>query len=228
MKNNIIKKQIWKQIIKQIYKRNGTVIFYTQPEKKKAFNLNKRIKKETELHLSDSEACQIYMTVKSIHKVKGDVAEAGVYKGGSAKIICESKGEKTLHLFDTFKGLPEIGNFDDKEHFKKGQYNATCEEVKDYLKDYNRIIFHKGLFPETAESVKNKTFSFVHLDLDLYQSTKDALNFFYPRMNEGAIMITHDYSSVPGVKKAFDEFFKNKITPIIQLSGSQCIIVKIN
>ena len=50
-------------------------------------------------------------------------------------------------------------------------------------------------------------FSFVHLDVDLYQSTKDGLAWFYPRLNRGGILISHDYSNADGVRKAFDEFF---------------------
>ncbi len=49
-------------------------------------------------------------------------------------------------------------------------------------------------------------------------------------MQKGGVIMSHDYvasdGSITGVKKAFDEFFKNKPEPIIELSGSQCIIVK--
>lgn len=46
-------------------------------------------------------------------------------------------------------------------------------------------------------------------------------------MNKGGIIITHDYINAIGVRKAFDDFFKDKVEPIIELSGSQCLIVKI-
>ena len=42
------------------------------------------------------------MAVKATRKLSGDIAEVGVYRGGSAMIICEAKGNKKLHLFDTF------------------------------------------------------------------------------------------------------------------------------
>ncbi len=45
-------------------------------------------------------------------KIKGELAEVGVYKGGSAKLICEAKGNSILHLFDTFEGLPNVGEND--------------------------------------------------------------------------------------------------------------------
>jgi hypothetical protein len=62
--------------------------------------------------------------------------------------------------------------------------------------------------------------------VDLYKTTLDALEFFYPRMNPGGVIMSHDYIRC-GVKKAFDEFFKDKPEPIIQLIDSQSLIVKI-
>jgi hypothetical protein len=64
------------------------------------------IKTETEMLLSDWEAFQIFRAVKQTSKINGDIAEVGVYRGGSSKLICEAKGNKRLHLFDTFEGLP--------------------------------------------------------------------------------------------------------------------------
>src|SRR5689334_9943153 len=49
------------------------------------------------------EGYMIYSAVQRTSKVPGDVAEVGVFRGQSARIICEAKGEKVLHLFDTFQ-----------------------------------------------------------------------------------------------------------------------------
>ena len=156
---------------------------------------------------------------KKPKKIKGDIAEVGVYKGGSAKLICEAKGDKPLHLFDTFEGLPKVSKFDDRK-LLKGMFNAPLEDVKRIiLKKYRNVFFYKGLFPETAQLVKNKLFSFVHLDVDLYKSTKSCLEFFYPRINKGGIIISHDFG-LRGVRKAFDEFFKDKPELIIEIPGS--------
>jgi hypothetical protein len=170
------------------------------------------------------QAEKIYLAVIATKKVPGDIAEAGVYQGGSARLICEAKGDKPLHLFDTFEGLPEVAHIDDGFH--KGQFKESLENVKRYLVRYENVYFHKGLIPSTFDPIKDISFSFVHLDVDLYESTLNCLNFFYPRMTEGGVIISHDYPSAAGVKKAFDEFFKDKPEPIIQISGSQCLIVK--
>jgi O-methyltransferase len=46
-------------------------------------------------------------------------------------------------------------------------------------------------------------------------------------MNRGGIIISHDYINAVGVRKAFDEFFEDKLEPIIEMSGSQCLIAKV-
>lgn len=210
-----------------ISSKNGVIIYYNDPERAKILDLIRQVKNETEMLLRDNEAYQIFMAVKRTGKINGDIAEVGTYRGGSAKLICEAKGNKTLHLFDTFEGLPSLCHLDDSKQFHKGQFSALIEDVRNYLKKYQNVHFYKGLFPSTAEPVKNKRFSFVHLDLDLYEATITSIEFFYPRMNKGGIIISHDYISAPGVRKAFDDFFKDKLEPIIEMSGSQCLIVKL-
>ena len=185
-----------------------------------ALDVITEIKKETELLLTDLEASQIYTAVKKTEKIDGSVAEVGTYKGGSAKIIREAT-KKPLHLFDTFEGLPEISHNDSSTQHHRGQYAASYDSVKNYLKGYPDIHFYKGLFPSTAQPVKDMQFSFVHLDVDIYGSTLDCLEFFYPRMSRGGVIISHDYPNAVGVKKAFDEFFEHKPEIVIRPLGTR-------
>jgi len=103
----------------------------------------------------------------------------------------------------------------------------SLENVKNYLKKYSNFYIYKGLFPNTSKPIKNKKFSFVNLDVDIYESTLNCLKFFYPRMSIGGIIISHDYNTIRGVRKAIDYFFKNKPETIIELSTSQGLVVKI-
>ena len=66
------------------------------------------------------------------------------------------------------------------------------------------------------------------MDGDIYESTLEGLRFFYPRMNKGGIILSHDYCSLgfPGVKRAFDEFMSDKPEPVIELWDSQALVVK--
>jgi hypothetical protein len=198
-------------------------------DRRKEFAKNlKKIRKETELLLEDIEAYHIYMAVKTTQKVPGDIAEVGVYKGGSAKIICSAKGDdKALHLFDTFEGLPKVEEIDMVWPFYEGKFAASYDSVREYLKDGSNVHFYKGIFPATSGPIKDTKFSLVNLDVDCYESTKQCLEFFYSRISPGGIIISHDYITAPGVKKAFDDFFEGKPEPVLETAGSQCLVVKI-
>jgi O-methyltransferase len=206
-----------------IESKGMVVVSYSDPERRRVIDLIARVRQETEMLLDINEAYQIVMAVKRTDKTEGDIAEVGVYKGGSAKLICEAKGSRRLHLFDTFEGIPRVEAVDD---YSVGQFAASLEGVRSCLEGYGDVYFYKGIFPDTVDAIRDARFSFVHLDVDTYRSTSDCLRFFYPRMNRGGVTISHDYMTVPGVRAAFDEFFRDKPEPIIEMSGSQCLIVK--
>lgn len=170
------------------------------------------------------EAFNIYSIARAQSKLRGDMAEVGVYKGFTASLISMAKGNRRLYLFDTFEGLPTVDN--KEEYFKKGQFPSNYIKVKKYLSKYKNVWINKGLFPKTAKPISKRNFSFVHLDVDIYKSTLDCLNFFYPHMIKGGIIISHDYSCAKGVKRAFINFFKNKTEDIIELSTTQCLVIK--
>jgi len=194
----------------------------------KIVNLLKSVKDEVDFAFYPYEAYTVYSIARSQSRLEGDMAEVGVYQGGSAKIICEAKNQRALHLFDTFAGLPKVSEKDmhfGVKYWKDGEFSNTSEgAVRDYLSRYKNVFFHKGRFPETANPVKDTKFSFVHLDVDLYQSTLDCLEFFYPHLIRGGVILTHDYHT-NGVQSAFKEYFQNKSIPVIELTGSQCLVI---
>jgi len=175
------------------------------------------------------ERYNLYSLALATARLPGVMAEAGVYRGGSAKLLCKVKGDTPLYLFDTFEGMPEVDKSIDPG-FGAGQFPASLELVQAYLKAFSNVHFYKGYFPASAlgQDPERQRYRFVHLDLDLYRSTYDALDFFYPRMVQGGIIVSHDYNQVhaPGVKKAFDEFFAGKTEPVIPLWETQCAMVK--
>lgn len=222
--------EIKNKIQKWLNKNHYALIHYKGP-RKIIIDYSLTLRKSNDMKLLVNEAYQIYMATKATEKIEGDIAEVGVYMGGSAKMICRAKGNKTLHLFDTFEGLPEVTEVDRKENYHKGQYFAPHEFVKESFKNEKNVKIYKGLFPDTAEPIKDKKFSYVNLDVDIYESTLNCLKYFYGRMSKGGIITSHDYitdgEEDGGVKKAFDEFFKDKPEPIILMSGSQCLVVKV-
>ncbi|HVP97638.1 TylF/MycF/NovP-related O-methyltransferase [Methanoregula sp.] len=207
--------------------QRGRLPHYGSTERKRFSSDLKKIRSDTDLLLEDIEAYQIYMATRITRKIPGDIAEVGVYKGGSAKIICSMKGDRILHLFDTFAGLPRVDDVDAVWPFYEGKFAASYDEVKAYLASEKNVHLYKGLFPDTSGPVQDKTFSLVNLDVDTYESTKKCLEFFYPRMNPGGMIVSHDYLTAPGVRKAVDEYFADKPEPVVETSASQCIVIKL-
>ncbi|MCA9201973.1 MAG: TylF/MycF/NovP-related O-methyltransferase [Pirellulaceae bacterium] len=174
-----------------------------------------------------NEAYLVNNLAASTITMDGDLAEIGVYEGSTARLLCALKGDKQLHLFDTFEGLPEGTTETEKFLYRKNQYLCSLESIQEYLKGFDNVHYYKGFFPDSAVDLDpDRKFCFVHMDVDLYQSTLDCLKFFYPRMLPGGIMLSHDYSVLAGVEQAFREFLADKPERLIELPTTQCMLIK--
>ncbi len=189
------------------------------------------IMKRVEGHtLVDVVRCyMLYQFAQQTAHLPGDVAEVGVYRGGTARLLSEALGRanKRIHLFDTFRGMPPTDP--DKDMHKEGDFNDTSlAEVKVFLEDLQNIEYYEGLFPETAGRIVDEVFSMVHVDVDIYKSVKECLNFFYPRMVSSGVMVFDDYGFItcPGAKRAVDEFFESRPEKPFYLPTGQCFIIK--
>jgi hypothetical protein len=168
----------------------------------------------------------IELKIIELYNIPFAIAEVGVYKGGTAKIIFDKmKKEHDLYLFDTFEGIPnksEHDNFVGIGDFGDSSYN----EVKK-LFNSNKVHIYKGIFPqETSKYIEKERFKLVHLDVDTYTSYKESLEFFYNKMIMYGCIIFDDYN-VPtclGATKAINEFFKDKKEKIQQKNNSYFII----
>ena len=123
------------------------------------------------------------------------VAEAGVFAGDFAKYINEYYPKRICHLFDTFSGFDkrDIDKEDGRSIAKEGDYSITSEQlVFDKMPCKDKVVIHKGYFPDTALNIKDK-FCFVNLDLDLYDPTYKGLCFFSEKMVHGGVILIHDY-----------------------------------
>jgi len=166
--------------------------------------------------------------IKLTDNLEGDVVECGVYEGASSLLMFKQlKGtNKKLHLFDSFEGL-SIPEAVDSNYWAEGDLSVSEQTVRNNLPKSENILYYKGWIPDKFNMVNEIKFSFVHLDVDLYQPTHDSLRFFYSKMVVGGIILCDDYGfdSCPGAKKALDEFFSNK-EKIINVPTGQAFIIK--
>lgn len=158
----------------------------------------------------------------------GAIAEIGVFRGGTAKLLASTCPDKPLHLFDTFEGMPDTDPNVDRH--RKGDFaDTSLEGVKGFLAGHDNVHFHQGFFPGTATPVADQRFALVYSDVDIYLSIKDCLEFFYPRLVTGGVIVFDDYEArnCPGVRKAIDEFLADKPERPLITARYQCAIFKL-
>ena len=170
--------------------------------------------------------------------------EFGIFRGFAfwyAQAVAVDLGLRGMRFFgfDSFAGLPEIEDKDAKEDFKKGQFAASKALVEQSLNlygvDWERTFlvpdyFSDSLTADLKARHQMRKCSICVVDCDLYEATRDALNFVGPIFNEKAFVVFDDwncYDADPdkGERKAFAEFLaKNpafKATPAKQF-GWNC------
>lgn len=176
-------------------------------------------------------------------KLEGDFAECGVWKGHSAFIISTILSQNgfsgEFHIFDSFEGglsekkdkdknlIHELSEKRIKE--ESDVFSSTEEEVNACLKGFKFYSLHKGWIPSRFNSVENRKFQFVHIDVDLYEPTRESLNFFYSRLVENGVIVCDDYglTQFPGAKRAVDEFLQeNKCKMFYEVPMGGCFIIK--
>lgn len=168
--------------------------------------------------------------LKLVAHLDGDVVECGCYKGASAHLMCEaSRGTARLvHLFDSFAGLPQPESCDG-DYWVEGGLRAGEDELHATLAGFDNYRAYKGWIPERFPEIADCRFRFLHIDVDLYRPTLDSLEFFYPRVQPGGIILLddHGFKSCPGAKQAADEFFAGKPERLAMLPTGQAFTVKL-
>jgi O-methyltransferase len=148
--------------------------------------------------------------------IQGAMAELGVYRGETSRLLHICAPERTLHLFDTFTGFPDGFTADKPDRFRA----TSVESVKQRIGDCSNVFLHVGIFPETALDVHAERFALVMLDADCYPSTRAGLEFFYPRTVPGGYIFLHDFNNPEsdwGVTRAATEFMANKPERLIEI-----------
>lgn len=172
----------------------------------------------------------LWQLLRLVEEVPGDTAECGVYKGASSWLICAATegSERTHHLFDSFEGLSEP-EASDGTYWRSGNLAASEDLVRRNLEPFiGRVEFHKGWIPERFPDVDGKTFAFVHVDVDLRSPTLQSVEFFYPRLAQGGILLCDDYAfaTCSGATAAIDAFLSDKPEKMISLDSGGGFFIK--
>ncbi|MGK0257143.1 MAG: O-methyltransferase [Candidatus Azotimanducaceae bacterium] len=167
--------------------------------------------------------------LKLVRNVPGDFSECGVFRGGSAHFMCAEAllSNKHVHLFDSFEGLSAPIDGEDN-HWSPGDLRIGEEEVRNNLAQFDNYSTYKGWIPERFGEVSETKFSLVHIDVDLQQPTGDAIEFFYPRLSTGGILLLDDHGSAmcPGARSVALDYFADQEETVLDLATGQGVVFK--
>lgn len=148
----------------------------------------------------------------------GVVVEIGVYKGDTLGALATMFPNRKFYGYDTFEGMPPVEARDN--YHKKGDFKDTSlEEVQARYTELPNITLVKGCYPK-SDYIDPKPVAQAHVDVDIYESTMNALEYLHTRMAPGGKIFCDDafQASTEGATIAFCEFAvkHNKIIRIAE------------
>jgi hypothetical protein len=174
----------------------------------------------------------VYNLLNSLHWASSEIAECGTYNGSSAYFMAlasqRSGKSRRIYLFDSFEGLSPPGAAD-ASYWQAGDLACAEEAVHRNLGGFRNIHIYRCWIPTQFSRVADTHFCFVHIDVDIYQPTRDSIEFFFPRLESGGMLVCDDYGfdSCPGARRAMDEFFAGRRERIIHLPTGQGLVIKL-
>ncbi|MEO9189942.1 MAG: TylF/MycF/NovP-related O-methyltransferase [Acetobacteraceae bacterium] len=179
---------------------------------RRKFALLRKIQRNVRNTSGGTTVEQLLLLAEELFKIppslKGDVVECGCWRGTSSaalSLVCALVGRK-LHVCDSFEGLPEPRN--DEERFdihagsgeryyvwEKGEYSGSLELVRNTISTYGDIsvcAFVKGYFRDSLKTFDPGPIVFVFEDADLASSVEDCLTYLWPIMPHGARFYSHE------------------------------------
>ncbi|HET9444493.1 MAG TPA: TylF/MycF/NovP-related O-methyltransferase [Acidimicrobiales bacterium] len=184
--------------------------------------------------LTPDRSYLLYELARAVSPLPGDMAECGVYTGGSAHLLAlaleAAAPATTLHLFDSFQGMPEAAD-PARDYHAPGDFSDTSEaRVRQRVAAFPSCRFHVGFMPATFDEVAGvDRYSFVHVDVDIYDSVKACCEWFWPRLTQGGAMVFDDYGFYPyrrAARAAVDEFFAGRHERPIALPTGQGLVLR--
>ncbi|MGH8618734.1 MAG: TylF/MycF/NovP-related O-methyltransferase [Burkholderiales bacterium] len=175
--------------------------------------------------------------------VDGAVAECGCFRGLSAYFLCAQERRRTpgydgkdFFRFDSFAGLSlpteedriadDLENADALRRMSHpGAFAASLADVREHLRDFPGVTLHPGWIPDAFEGLPERHYRFVNLDVDLFEPTHESLEYFYPRLAPGGLIVSDDYSW-PGARRAREDYAARVAAPLETTPLGQAILRK--
>jgi len=177
----------------------------------------------------------ILWAAKHASKLEGDFVECGAGFGLLSSAIVEYLDFKNINknffLIDTFEGLSDKYSTEEEKNRTGDLYtkvNPWHQEIVDMFSQYDNVHVTKGVIPDILNDLKIEKVSFLSMDMNSYIPEKDALEFFWPKLVSGGIVIFDDYG-FPGhelQKESHDKFASENNLLIYTSPTGQGILIK--
>ena len=168
-----------------------------------------------------------YELFKKTISIPGDIVECGVFKGTSFSRFgmyrkMNNLENKRMIGFDSFGAFPKSNYSDDQKLREEFIFDAGSQSISE--EQLKRVLLNKKCdknieliggditttVPKFVSNNPNIKISLLNLDVDIYEPTVTILEYLYPLISSGGIMILDDYGTFPGETNAVNEYFKGK------------------
>lgn len=166
---------------------------------------------------------------------EGDFVECGVDRGGMSLALLTFYGQKLsdrrFWLFDTFQGLVDTQMNEveqEKNLFGKERYPDVYAQVRDTFSPFENVRIIRGAIPDTLDQYSGHEVAYLHIDMNVAYPEVKALDFFWPRISPGGVVVLDDYGFPRRTeqKKAMDACAQRLDTEIILMPTGQGLIIK--
>jgi O-methyltransferase len=156
---------------------------------------------------------ELWSILAELREVPGSILEVGVWRGGTGALLAARAAglgiEDRVYLCDTWRGVVKADEVD--TYYYDGKHDdASRSGVERLLSDLglSNVELLEGVFPEeTGARISEQTIRLCHCDVDVYRSARDVLDWVWPRLAPGGIVVFDDYGfpACPGVTRLVDE-----------------------
>ena len=178
--------------------------------------------------------------------IPGLRAECGVYRGAAALLLCHALRSRSasfdgtgMHLIDSFSGtsasieedLIPVRDADGvvrkQAFFPEGKTDTSAELVKTYFAgEFPGVAIHKGWIPAVFVGLPEARWAYVHVDVTLFEPTMATLEYFFPRLSPGGVILCDGSIFCPGAERAVRQYCERQALAFVVLGHREYVLIK--
>ena len=226
----------YREMFGRVYAQDNLITFnrnlsfvHNDPEFKEAFNNNAKTVQEQSLAW---RLHTLTWAAKHALKLEGDFVECGVFHGFSFKVVTEylkfENVKKKLYLYDTYEGIPEEYNSEERNNTAYKKAGDLAPEVRAFFSKYPNVEVVKGTVPDSFKITCPEKISLLHIDMNSSKSEMAALDVLYDKVVQGGMIVFDDFGWLGYDKQTVAEiaFMKERNQSIMELPTGQGIMIK--